>query len=291
MGTPVRTGISLPAIVRSGPRVGITLPGFVVTNPLPSVPAQPTLTQDSGAVTIAWTTTTGATAYNVWRSPPGTPVWTQVGPGTSALTATDAPGTGTWQYAISALNVNGESARSTSRSITVTDPPPPLPDVPGKPTLLLASGTVTIDWIDALGALSYAVWRRLQGDTTWTQIGFSLLQSTTTDSPGVGTWEYSVSAINTGGESDKSLPSDPVTITSIPPSVNLVGNVTEIDDTTVQVAWLPAVAVEVSIIEPGQTDFQVIYTGLGNTIVTGEQAIYVSELTPGGSYSFRLRDI
>jgi hypothetical protein len=155
----------------------------------------------------------------------------------------------------------------------------------------LSSTTVTIDWPDALGAQTYAVWRRPQGSSTWTQVGFNLTQSVTTDSPGTGTWEYSVSAVNTAGQSARSTVSDPVTLASAPVPVNLVVNITTIDSTTVQVAWTPAVAVEVAILESGQTSYEVLYTGFGNTISTGEQAIYVSELTPGGSYSFRVTDL
>lgn len=289
---PPRVGILLASIARSGPRVGILLPRLAVVVSPPSPPAQPTLTQSSGVVTISWLPVSGATFYKVWRSPPGTPVWTQVGPGVTGLSTTDGPDLGTWQYAVSAFNANGESAKSTSRSITVSAPPPPLPSVPAKPTVSLASTTVTVDWPDALGALSYAVWRRPQGASTWTQVGFNVLQSFLTDTPGVGTWEYSVSSVNTAGQSDQSTPSDPVTLTTPPPpDVNLSGNVTKIDDTTVQVAWTPAVPVEVAILEPGQSSFEILYTGTGNTIATGEQAIYIGELTPGGSYSFRLTNL
>jgi hypothetical protein len=289
--TTPRVGITLPSLARSGPRTGFTLLGMVVATPPPAIPAQPTLTESDGVVTAIWLAVSGATSYKLWRSPPGTPVWTQVGPGVASLTAMDAPGVGTWQYAVSAVGVGGESAKSTPRSVTVAAPAPLPPSTPAQPTVSLASGVVTIDWVDALGALNYAVWRRPQGATPWTQIGFNVTQSVLTDSPGAGTWEYSVSAVNAAGESAKSTTSDPVTITSTPPTVNLVANVSEIDSTTVQVSWTPAVPVEVAILEPGQTSFTVLYTGTGNTIATGEQAIYVGELTPGGSYSFRVTDI
>lgn len=286
--TATRVGIILPSLARSGPRRGITLPAIPATNPPLPTPARPTAIPSGDTVTIRWTAVAGATSYKVWRSPTGLATWTQVGPGVSVLSVSDAPGLGTWDYSVSAVSATEESPRSSLATATITAPPPLPPSVPGKPSVALAAGTVTVAWSAALGASQYAVWRRPQGTSTWTQVGFSITQLTLTDVPGVGTWEYSVSAVNAAGQSAKSTPSDPVTITSTPPPVNLTGNVTTIDDTTVQVAWTPAVAVEVAILEPGSSGFEVLYTGIGNTIATGEQAIYIGELTPGGSYSFRL---
>lgn len=122
-----------------------------------------------------------------------------------------------YQTGVAMATTRVEADTASLYSTTPVNPPA----TPSAPSASQSSGTVTINWTAVATATSYKVWRRPQvGTTTWTQVGSATSATQAVDSPGVGTWEYSVSALNSGGaESAKSGPSNAVTTTNIPPII------------------------------------------------------------------------
>jgi VCBS repeat-containing protein len=100
--------------------------GTGLTPPPPSPPTAPTIltvTTNYGQVTLTWSAVTGATNYNVKRSPSSGGPYTTIAStnATSYTDTTDTNGT-TYYYVVSASNAGGEGANSLSVSAT-----PPLP--------------------------------------------------------------------------------------------------------------------------------------------------------------------
>jgi hypothetical protein len=96
----------------------------------PPPPAAPTIwsvTTNYGQVTLTWSPVSGATNYNVKRSPnSGGPYTIIANTGDTTYIDTDVIGGTTYYYVISALNAGGEGPSSAEVSATV--PLPPVPD-------------------------------------------------------------------------------------------------------------------------------------------------------------------
>lgn len=83
------------------------------------------------------------------------------------------------------------------------------------------------------------------------------------------------------------VPGPVTTMTATPMApLALTVNYTMMDSTTVRLSWKPAVVVTIAIKEPGSDSFDELYTGLGSSLPTGEQFVYITELTPGAEYQF-----
>ncbi|MEV7965369.1 glycoside hydrolase family 18 protein [Sphaerisporangium sp. NPDC088356] len=88
---------------------------------IPAVPAGLAVTgTTSSSVSLSWSASTGATAYNVYRD--GTKVGTPTG---TTYTASGLTSGTAYRFAVSASNTAGESARSAEVTGTPTNMPPP----------------------------------------------------------------------------------------------------------------------------------------------------------------------
>jgi hypothetical protein len=189
-----------------------------------------------------------------------------------------------------------------SRPVRVrATPVPPLPPLspPSKPTATESSGIVTIGWTAVSGAISYRVSRSPTGATSWNDITTTTSLSVT-NSPGVGSWVYGVVAIASDGRvSARSTPSDPVTISDPNPPGDPGGgpgdggnpldvSVSPINATTAQVAWTPAVPVQIEIRRTGTTTWEDLGTWAGTALSDGSRSVYVTELVSGRQYDFRI---
>ncbi|MGO8673121.1 MAG: malectin domain-containing carbohydrate-binding protein, partial [Capsulimonadaceae bacterium] len=125
----------------------------------PATPTGLTATGSSGQVALTWSASSGATAYNLFRST------TSGGEGTTAykagLTTTSYTDTGltngtAYYYTVNAVNSYGSSAQSTQASAT------PSASVPAAPTGLTATpgnAQIALSWTASSGATSYNVYR------------------------------------------------------------------------------------------------------------------------------------
>lgn len=99
-------------------------------------------------------------------------------------------------------------AGTTEADVVLPDSPPSGSTVPGTPASFTAvgnstTGVVTLDWANAVDGITdyWAVRRSDQPDPqsgAWTRLDTDWLTSNATDSPGIGTWFYYVTAVDTG---------------------------------------------------------------------------------------------
>jgi fibronectin type 3 domain-containing protein len=97
---------------------------FLATNATPSVPSGLSATAGGTQVVLNWSTSAGATSYNVKRSSTnGGPYITIASPTTTSYTNTSLAIGGTYYYVVSAVNAEGESPNSSEVSATTMFPP------------------------------------------------------------------------------------------------------------------------------------------------------------------------
>ncbi len=175
-----------------------------------SAPATPTglaPTAGNAQVALTWNTSTGATAYNLFRST------TSGGEGTTAykagLTTTSFTDTGltngtAYYYTVNAVNSYGSSAQSSQ--VTAT-PSPGVPPAPTGLTPTAGNAQVALSWTASSGATSYNVYRgTVTGGESATAIATGVTVATYTDTTvSNGTaYFYTVKAVNSGGTSGAS---------------------------------------------------------------------------------------
>jgi fibronectin type 3 domain-containing protein len=174
----------------------------------PAVPADLTATPGNAVVTLAWTASTGATAYNVKRaSTDGGPytLLAQLAAATSNGYTDSSVTNGTvYYYVASSLNAAGESANSAQASATPKAPGVP----PAAPTNLTATAgdtQVSLTWSASSGATGYNVKRATIDGGPYTQLAAPTSNGYTDSSVTNGTaYYYVVSALNATGESANS---------------------------------------------------------------------------------------
>lgn len=183
----------------------------------PTVPGNLTATVSGTSATLTWSASTdavGVTGYRVWRN--GTALTGTV-PGT---TFTDAGlVAGTYTYSVAAVDAAGNvSGASSSASVTVTSTVPPsdttAPTVPSNFTVVLSGTTADLGWTvstDDVAVTGYRVTRN--GAALLTVLNPSYND---TNLP-VGTYTYSVAAVDGAGNVSGSSPQ--VSVTVQPPPV------------------------------------------------------------------------
>ena len=163
----------------------------------------------SGYGTVSWTlasdTGSGVAAYDVYRQDSGSGARTYlatVGPGkTTYKDATAASGVA-YVYSVDARDQAGNTSTGTAAPIGGTATPPATPTwlKAGTPT----SNSIPLTWDAMPGATGYNVYRggsRLGGTPTTTSASFTDVGL----NPGI-TYSYTVSAVNSAGESPRSAP-------------------------------------------------------------------------------------
>jgi mono/diheme cytochrome c family protein len=183
--------------------------------PPPAIPTAPTgiiATGGTKQATIAWTTVTGATSYNLYWSTTvgvtkanGTKITGVTSPAVHSV-LTDST---TYYYIVTAANSSGESPASVQVAATTLTPTPP-PTAPGAPTSVTAAGGAklsTVSWAAVTGATSYNIyWSTTAGVTTANGTKIAGVTSPfvhTVLSDGT-TYYYIVTAANNAGESSAS---------------------------------------------------------------------------------------
>lgn len=221
--------VTISAIPATGYYVGLainsgtaTFDNVFVTNGVAAgtfaPPAAPTgltaIALASNLVTLAWSSVTNASGYNIKRGPSG-------GPYTNIVT--DTPVTGfedtstiantAYSYVVTAINGGGESTNSAPASVTT-----PTALVPAAPTAVTATPTDTqiiLNWSAVAGAMSYNVKRGPNGGPYTNLITGAI--ATFTDSAvtsGVA-YYYVVAAVNASGESADSVQTSAVLLNKL----------------------------------------------------------------------------
>ena len=183
----------------------------------PVTPAPPTslstvASQDN--VTLTWSTSTGATGYNIERANTSGGPYETIAAGITGTSYTDASvpagAAGTsYYYVVTAANAAGQSAASSPQSaVTVLPIPPTATGI----TALATSIQVTLSWNSSANATSYNVERATISGGPYTTIGAAAGTSYTDTilSPGT-TYYYVVQAINAQSTSVNSVEVELVT--------------------------------------------------------------------------------
>jgi len=163
---------------------------------IPAAPASLSVPATStGAVSLAWSAATYATAYEVEQSLNGG-AWNTVyhGAGTSVQVPVGA--TSSAVYRVQACNANGCSGFTTSAAVAVTIPPATAPSLSGGGASL--NGAYGLSWSGVAGASTYVLYESVNGSGL-TAIQNAASTSWSTSGRGNGTYAYQVQACNAGG--------------------------------------------------------------------------------------------
>ena len=169
--------------------------------PTPSAPAGVTATPGCTGNSISWSSSTGATSYNVLRgSVCGTVVSTFTNVASPYNDTTAVAGTA-YNYWVVAINACGTSVNSSCATATRPDP------TPAAPTAVAATGSctgVSVSWTGNAQATSYNVLRGSVCGTTVTTFGGVTSPYSDTTAVAGTTYNYWVVAVNGCGTSPNS---------------------------------------------------------------------------------------
>lgn len=192
----------------------------------PSAPTGLSATAPSGTqVSLAWTdTSSNETGFRIERATGGGAfgVLATTGANVTGYSDTSVVSSTGYTYRVTAFNGEGNSA-SVTASVTTPAPPPTLPAAPGNVTAQTAvndTTTVVVGWTDlSTNETSFQVGRQTRNarNGTWsslTVVGTAGANVTAfSQSPGAGTFRYSVRAANAAGSSGWVLQTGTVTAT------------------------------------------------------------------------------
>lgn len=187
-----------------------------------SIPGTPTgLTNSSvtsAGFNLNWNSVSGATSYNIYKD--GVLYASNVT--STSFIASGLSASTTYSMQVSAVNIAGESNKSTILNTTTSAPPVTIPSAPtGLSSSGVTSSGFTLNWSSVSGANSYKVYKNgvlLSSNIVGTSFNVTGLNASTN-------YSMQVSAVNTAGESTKSTTqivatSAPlVTIPSVPTSL------------------------------------------------------------------------
>ncbi|MGO8671501.1 MAG: fibronectin type III domain-containing protein [Capsulimonadaceae bacterium] len=187
--------------------VGTSAQSTEASNTPNAVPAAPTglgITIGNTQLTLAWTASSGATSYNVYRgTATGGESATAIGTSTTAgYTDTGLTNGTAYFYKVAAVNNAGTSAQSAEASNT----PNAVPAAPTGLGITVGNTQLTLAWTASTGATSYNVYRgTATGGESATAIGTSTTAGyTDTGLTNGTTYFYKVAAVNNAGTSAQS---------------------------------------------------------------------------------------
>lgn len=187
--------------------------------PIAGAPTNLTASPGNAVVNLSWTSVTGASSYNVYRSSASGTQGIKIN--SSAVTATSYSDTSvtngtTYYYEVTAVNAGGESGNSNQTSAIPQVPPPA---TPVNVAVTSGTGQIVITWANVTGALSYNIyWSTSSGVTlaNGTKIANVASPYTHTGLTSGTTYYYVVTAVNAGGESSASAQVSGVTTPGTP---------------------------------------------------------------------------
>ena len=131
-----------------------------------------------GSVTLEWTTVTNITGYEVDYWPASDPSLKQSAPASSAKTTiTGLENLTPYQFQVTA--VNGEWKGEPSASVTATPEPGSVPGAPSNIRVTAADQSLRLSWGKTKDAAFYQVFYREEGESTFTQFGGNMTETST----------------------------------------------------------------------------------------------------------------
>jgi fibronectin type 3 domain-containing protein len=208
----------------------------------PTAPTGVIATPGNGQVTIAWTTVTGATSYNIyWSTTSGvTPATgTKIANAANPYIQTGLTNGTTYYYVVTAVNGVGVSPPSLQASAKPSVSPPPA--APTGVTATPADDAVTISWTAVAGAASYNIyWSTTSGaGVTGTPIANVTNPYVQTGLTNGTTYYYVVTAVNGYGESTPSNQVSATPLATLPPAAP-TGVTATPGNSQVTIAWTGA---------------------------------------------------
>ncbi len=171
----------------------------------PAAPASIMATPGNQGVSLSWGAVANATGYAVKRALVSGGPYTTLASDYSGTTYSDTGlGNGTtYYYVVSALKGSAEGAESVEAAAT------PRLFSPAAPANLMADtgvGQVALSWSASADATSYAVFRRVSGDSEYHTLAFGVVLTSYVDGSATNgvTYFYAVAAENAAGGSDYS---------------------------------------------------------------------------------------
>ena len=236
-------------------------------------------------LTLRWTASTGATAYDVYRSSSWSPEgMTRVGAGVTALEFIDT-GLSNWTtyyYRVKARTPSSES-RFSQAARGKPQPPPPTAS-PTNLTATAGSGAITLRWTAVPNATGYKIFRSTDGTWTAPPIGDTRRTEFRDRNLVNGTqYFYKVAGYNRAGTGPLS---DAVTATPTAPPTAPAGVTATAGNATVTLAWTPVTGATSYSVYRGTATGGEGTTPLATGITTS--AFLDSGLTNGLTYFYQV---
>lgn len=169
---------------------------------VPSPPTNLTATAGNAQVSLTWTASQNATAYNVYRGTTSGGPYTKIFTGVTATSYADNAVTNgtTYYYVVTATNQFGESGYSNEVSATPTTGPP------APPNNLTASGgnaVVSLSWNASFNASGYNIYRSTTNGGPYSSLTTGVTGTSYNDASVTNgtTYYYVLTATNSYGES------------------------------------------------------------------------------------------
>lgn len=218
--------------VNAGGESGLSAVAFATPLAVPAVPVISSIVAGDSSVTVSWNPVLGATSYNLYYKI-GNMVDVATGIKITGVTSAKIVAglvNGTqYTFAISSVNVTGESELSVAQTVT---PQLPIPSVPVISSAVAGDGSVTVSWSPVTGATSYNLYYTAGSTVTTSGTKVAGVTSPRLISGLTNSTQYAfaLSAANTSGESGLSTiqivapiaPPSPPTIISAVTSQNHV---------------------------------------------------------------------
>lgn len=245
-------------------------------------------TLSSTELDLTWNDSNGETGYKLERQLTTTPtatwgvVATIPADTTEYIVAGMTPGS-TNVFRLKATNADGDSAASSTASVTV------FPDVPNVTVSAASSTSMTVSWTAVAGVTGYEVDRSTDG-ATWTAnvatpSGSTLTFSDTGRAPNT-VYYYRVRGTNAAGDGDSSSTVFGTTLLAAPTGVTA----TAISPSQIAITW-PKIAGAFGYKLERQltTTPTVTWGAVGSTISASTNTSIITGLTANTAYNFRLK--